>query len=186
MMQMKKLIALVLALAMVLSLVACGGKTDPTDAPETTAPAADAGTVKWSEEKTADGWMKVTNEGGKTLGYSPDSGVTLLEVDGYAFKDMDRDGELDPYEDWRNDTETRAYDLANQLSGEEIAPLLTHGGWMSFGYEIEGTDLEYVLAGGRGGVTRSAGNDGAGPVRGSALRHARYRLHRPRQHLRQH
>ena len=161
MMQMKKLIALVLALAMVLSLAACGGKTDPTDAPETTAPAADAGTVKWSEEKTADGWMKVTNEGGKTLGYSPDSGVTLLEVDGYAFKDMDRDGELDPYEDWRNDTETRAYDLANQLSGEEIAPLLTHGGWMSFGYEIEGTDLEYVLAGGRGGVTRSAGNDGA-------------------------
>ena len=25
--------------------------------------------VKWTEEKTADGWYKVTNEGGKTLGY---------------------------------------------------------------------------------------------------------------------
>ena len=180
--QMKKLLALLLALAMVMSLAACGGgtteSTPPASEADPTEPSQSAGnevsadghieveelgsgTVKWSEEKTADGWMKVTNEGGKTLGYSPDSGVTLIQVDGYAFKDMDRDGKLDAYEDWRNDTETRAYNLANQLTGYEIAPLLTHGGWSSFGYEIDGTDLDYVLAGGRGGVTRSAGNDGA-------------------------
>lgn len=182
--QMKKFVALLLAMAMILSLAACGTPapaettapkqdnppaetTAPvqggTDAPDghTTPEELGSGTVKWSEEKTADGWMKVTNEGGKTLGYSPESGVKLIQVDGFAFKDMDRDGLLDTYEDWRLDAQTRAYGLANQLSGKEIAPLLTHGGWMSFGYEIDGSDLEYVLAGGRGGVTRSAGNDGA-------------------------
>ena len=30
-----------------------------------------SGTVKWSEEKTADGWMKVTNEGGRHPGLLP-------------------------------------------------------------------------------------------------------------------
>ena len=34
-------------------------------------------------------------------------GVTpILEVDGYKFKDMNKNGQLDPYEDWRLDTET--------------------------------------------------------------------------------
>lgn len=31
-------------------------------------------------------------------------GVTpILEVDGYKFKDMNKNGQLDPYEDWRLD-----------------------------------------------------------------------------------
>lgn len=46
--------------------------------------------AKWTEEETADGWMKVTNEDGATLGYSKDSGVTIIEQDGYAFKDLDQ------------------------------------------------------------------------------------------------
>ena len=142
--QMKKILALTLALTMLLAL--------------TVTASADG---KWSEELTEDGWIKVTNEGGKTLGYWPDSGVTLIEDDGFAFKDMNRNGALDPYEDWRLDTVTRALDLASKLSGEEIAPLLTHGGWMSFGTEIDGTDLDYVLAGGRGGVTRSSTKSGS-------------------------
>ena len=143
--QLKKLLALTLALTMLLALSVTAS--------------ADGG--KWSEEETEDGWILVTNEGGKTLGYWPDSGVTLLEDDGFAFKDMNRNGALDPYEDWRLDAQTRALDLASQLSGEEIAPLLTHGGWMSFGTEIDGTDLDYVLAGGRGGVTRSSTKSGS-------------------------
>ncbi len=142
--QVKKLLALALALTMILAL--------------TVTASADG---KWSEEETEDGWIKVTNEGGKTLGYWPDSGIELIEDDGFAFKDMNRNGKLDPYEDWRLDTLTRALDLASQLSGEEIAPLLTHGGWMSFGTEIDGTDLDYVLAGGRGGVTRSSTKPGS-------------------------
>ncbi len=53
-----------------------------------------SGEVKWKEEKTADGWMKVTNEGGATLGYHPSSGLKLIQVDGYAFKDLDKNIEL--------------------------------------------------------------------------------------------
>lgn len=79
-----------------------------------------ASETKWSEEQTADGWMKVTNEGGDTLGYSTESGVKIIEQDGYAFKDLDKDGELDVYEDWREDNETRAKDLAAQLPIEAV------------------------------------------------------------------
>ena len=57
-------------------------------------------------------------------------------MDGYAFKDLDRDGVLDGYEDWRNDDETRAMDLASQMSVDEMTPLFTHGGWMSFGLSL--------------------------------------------------
>ena len=71
-----------------------------------------------------DGWVMVTNEGGKVLGYSPESGVKLIEQDGYAFKDLDKDGELDVYEDWREDADTRAADLASKLSLEECAGLM--------------------------------------------------------------
>ncbi len=143
--KMRKLLALLLALTMILAL--------------TVTAAADGG--KWTEESTDDGWIRVVNEGGKILGYSPDSGVKLIEDDGYAFKDLNRDGALQPYEDWRLDNEERARDLADRLSEEEMIPLFTHGGWMSFGSEIEGTDLEYIENGGRGGVTRSAANTGS-------------------------
>ena len=44
-------------------------------------------------------------------------GVTpILEVDGYKFKDMNKNGKLDPYEDWRLDTETRVNDLISQMT----------------------------------------------------------------------
>lgn len=125
------------------------------------APAALAeSAAKWTEEKTRDGWIKVTQEGGATLGYSPDSGVTLLTVDGYAFKDLDRDGELDVYEDWREDANTRAKDLAEKMTGEEIIPLMTHGGWSSFGSELGESDIAYIEQGGRAGTSRSVAQKG--------------------------
>ncbi|MDD2957127.1 MAG: glycoside hydrolase family 3 N-terminal domain-containing protein [Lachnospiraceae bacterium] len=158
---MKKRINRLIAMGLVLTMV--GGTAAGAEAVETEAASgadtAAASGEKWSAAETADGWIKVTNEGGETLGYSKDSGVTLIEDEGYAFKDMDQDGELDVYEDWRQDDATRAADLASKMSGEEIAPLLTHGGWMSFGKDIGG-DEEYLAAGGRAGVTRSAGNEG--------------------------
>ena len=71
-------------------------------------------------------YLLVTQEGGKTLGYSPSSGVKILTVEGLKFKDLNRDGRLDKYEDWRLPARERATDLASQLSVEEIAGLMLY------------------------------------------------------------
>ena len=42
--------------------------------------------AKWTSEKTRDGWTKVTQEGGATLGVM--DATKIIQVDGYAFKDM--------------------------------------------------------------------------------------------------
>ncbi|WP_263121254.1 glycoside hydrolase family 3 protein [Cellulomonas sp. RIT-PI-Y] len=74
-------------------------------------------------------FVVVTNPGdGATLSYGADSGIELLTetVDGkeYAFKDMNGNGTLDLWEDWRESAEDRAADLAGQLSKEQIAGLM--------------------------------------------------------------
>jgi beta-glucosidase len=53
--------------------------------------------------------------------------VPLLTVDGLTFKDLDRNGRLDPYEDWRLPVETRAADLVKRLNIEQLAGLMVHG-----------------------------------------------------------
>lgn len=79
------------------------------------------------EELTSSGTIKyVKNEGGPTLGYSTSSGVNILNVDGYAFKDLNKDGQLDKYEDWRLSPEERAKDLASKKSIEQIAGLMLY------------------------------------------------------------
>ena len=85
---------------------------------------------KWQEE-AKDGYNLITQKGGKTLGYSPESGVQIITVKGYAFKDLNRNGELDVYEDWRKPAAERAKDLASQLSIEEIAGLMLYSGHQS-------------------------------------------------------
>ena len=70
-----------------------------------------------------EGHFTLAQQGGPTLGYA---GCTLLYDGDFAFKDLDRDGELDPYEDWRLSPEERAADLAGKLSIEEIAGLMLY------------------------------------------------------------
>ena len=70
----------------------------------------------------------VLNKGGQTLGYAPVSGVTLIEKSGYAFKDLNKNGELDLYEDWRLPVEERAKDLVSQMSVEQMAGLMLYSG----------------------------------------------------------
>ena len=80
---------------------------------------------KWSE--TESGVIRtVANRGGRTLGYATTSGVKLLTVDRLAFKDLNRNGTLDPYEDWRLPSEDRAKDLASRMSVEQIAGLMLY------------------------------------------------------------
>ncbi|WP_237563670.1 glycoside hydrolase family 3 protein [Halalkalibacter okhensis] len=68
----------------------------------------------------------IKNIGGPTLGYSEGSGVSILQVDGYSFKDLNKDGQLDKYEDWRVSPEERAKDLASKMSIEQIAGLMLY------------------------------------------------------------
>lgn len=80
---------------------------------------------KWSESGT--GSLRiVTNKGGQTLGYDTTSGVRLLTVKGLAFKDLNKNGKLDKYEDWRLSAEERAKDLATTMSVEQIAGLMLY------------------------------------------------------------
>jgi beta-glucosidase len=82
---------------------------------------------KWAE--TEQGTVHiVTNDGGATLGYTPGSGVTILTVDRFAFKDLNKNGELDKYEDWRLSAKARAEDLASKMTIEQIAGLMLYSG----------------------------------------------------------
>ncbi|MBR0255834.1 MAG: glycoside hydrolase family 3 C-terminal domain-containing protein [Bacteroidales bacterium] len=77
---------------------------------------------KW-EAVQADGYQRIEQRGGATLGVVS---APILEQNGYAFKDLNRNGALDPYEDWRKPAGERARDLAAQLSIEEIAGLMLY------------------------------------------------------------
>ena len=142
-MNAKRLLALLLALVMVIGLAACGGTTPPatnppatnppatnppattpaTDAPTTPAPvatyipapytAADATelTAKFLEPKFYE------NENGPTIG------VTLLgviEIGGQYFRDLNNNKELDTFEDWRLDADTRAEAFAAAMTDDQL------------------------------------------------------------------
>lgn len=92
---------------------------------------------RWTESES--GVIRtVTNRGGQALGYVTTSGVRLLTDDRFAFKDLNRSGALDPYEDWRLSADERARDLASRMSIAQIAGLMLYsahqaipgaGGW---------------------------------------------------------
>lgn len=73
----------------------------------------------------------VNNSDGPALGYSSDSGVKILTINGKKFKDLNKNGKLDKYEDWRLSTEERAKDLASKMSIEQIAGLMLYSGHQS-------------------------------------------------------
>lgn len=84
-------------------------------------------TQKW-KEATQGNINLVTNPAGAKLGYSSASGVKLLTVNGLAFKDLNKNGKLDKYEDWRLPVDERAKDLASQMTVEQIAGLMLYSG----------------------------------------------------------
>ena len=92
---------------------------------------ASCGGPRWSEIQTQNGYNLITQKKGQTLAYSPASGVGILTVDGYAFKDLNRNGLLEPYEDWRLPAEIRAEDLASRLPVEEIAGMMLYSSHQS-------------------------------------------------------
>lgn len=85
---------------------------------------------KFTEETQGD-YTLVKNEEGSTLAHSSNSGVKLLTVNQYAFKDLNKNGTLDAYEDWRLSADERAKDLASKLTLEDIAGLMLYSSHQS-------------------------------------------------------
>lgn len=56
----------------------------------------------------------------------------LLTIDGVTFKDLNRNGVLDKYEDWRLPVEVRVADLVSKMTIEEKAGLMIHSSLMGF------------------------------------------------------
>ena len=51
---------------------------------------------------------------------------SIIEADGYQFIDLNGNGTLDVYEDWRQDAETRAADLVGQMTAREKIAQMQH------------------------------------------------------------
>lgn len=68
----------------------------------------------------------IKNPNGAVLGYSPASGVKIITVSGLKFKDLNKNGKLDKYEDWRLTVTERAKDLAQKMSVEQISGLMLY------------------------------------------------------------
>ncbi len=79
----------------------------------------------WTETKSGT-WTKITNKNGQILGYATTSGVKMLTDKGLAFKDLNKNGKLDKYEDWRLSADVRAKDLASKMTVEQIAGLMLY------------------------------------------------------------
>ncbi|MGA3682810.1 glycoside hydrolase family 3 protein [Pseudomonas graminis] len=68
----------------------------------------------------------------------------LLTIDGLQFRDLNGNGRLDPYEDWRLSVDARAKDLVARMSVEEKAGMMMHA--VNFGYFGPGGSVLEVLA----------------------------------------
>lgn len=108
---MKKLSMLLAVLMLVTTLVPAFAEEGPTESELLAQPLTFA--IIEADETT--GQPRLTYVEGKT---------PILEVDGLKFKDMNGNGELDVYEDWRQDTEARVNDLMSQMNNKEKAGTL--------------------------------------------------------------
>lgn len=119
-------IAAFAGVGMAITLAGCTGATPDTESPSPEA-ASDYTTREVTDGDTT--FVVVDNPGdAPDLSYGAESGITLIEedVDGstVAFKDMNANGELDTWEDWRLEASERAADLSSQMSVEQIAGLM--------------------------------------------------------------
>lgn len=79
------------------------------------------------------------------LGYL--DGVTeLLTVDGLQFKDLNGNGTLDKYEDWRLDVDERIRDLYDQMTLEEKAGLFYHVNTCGNPQGVDFADSRYMFS----------------------------------------
>ena len=80
--------------------------------------------------------IKVNNQ--ITLGYAQGSGVKIIYKDGLPFKDLNKNGVVDIYEDWRVNVNERAKDLAAKMTIQQIAGLMLYSAHQSIPMPING------------------------------------------------
>ena len=75
----------------------------------------------------------------------------IITTEGLQFRDLDRDGRLTPYEDWRLTPTKRAADLMGRMTLEQKAGLLVHGTLPASGtsYQVDGVNSVTDLIGTR-------------------------------------
>ena len=140
---MKKWLALLCALALLLSLgtAAFASSEEPASA-EAAAEAEEGDAIQAayaelgitgnaSGEADMSVWDRVVtiiNRNGLKLTCHLDSGIGLIHDpdSDYWFKDLNKNGKLDVYEDWRKSSLERAEDLAAQLPLEQMLCLMFH------------------------------------------------------------
>lgn len=74
-----------------------------------------------------------------TIGTVEGTGVTEITVKDYKFRDANKNGELDTYEDWRLTPEERAADLLTRMDVEQKAALLGLKDYIGGPTDSEGT-----------------------------------------------
>ena len=85
----------------------------------------------------------------------------ILTEGKYQFKDLNKNGKLDPYEDWRLPMEARIADLVGQMTLEEKVGLLFHPNIAV----TESGELKYDLTPEEKEAIRKAEEEGyAGPI----------------------
>ena len=86
---------------------------------------------KFEEVNLTEGVKKIKVNNQISLAFSTESGVKIIMKDGLPFKDLNKNGSLDAYEDWRLNVNERAKDLAAKLTIEEIAGLMLYSAHQS-------------------------------------------------------
>ncbi len=70
-----------------------------------------------------DTYVEYINDNGKVISTSNNK---TIEQDGFIFKDLEGDGVLYPFEDWRLENEDRTRDLISRLTMDEMIGLMAH------------------------------------------------------------
>ena len=102
-------------------------------------------------------WTCYENEDGPKIGVFDQA--RMIQVDGYAFRDINGDGKLDLFEDWRQSDEDRAAALAEAMEIDEMLPLMFNNGLNSASAPLDDNTKATLANGARAGVSRAAANE---------------------------
>jgi beta-glucosidase len=73
--------------------------------------------------------------------------IPIIAIGDLKFRDLNRDGRLNPYEDWRLSSEQRAHDLVARMTLPEKAGAMMHGTLpLAGGVLMDGTDYDFEAA----------------------------------------